>query len=124
MICSATCGSKVHIVCSPASCRSLRYSFERLELPGFRALVVLPHTPIELAGDAADRLLVADVGGAQPAAGQSAQMFAGLDQQRRLPHPLHLDGGRDAGRRATVDDDVGHFRVCDARDEQQAKPSR
>ena len=80
-----------------------------LELPGFLTLVVLPHTPVELAGDAANGLLVADVGGTQPAAGQSAQVCARLDQQRRLAHALHLDGRRDASRRAAVDDDIGHF---------------
>ena len=40
---------------------------------------------VELAGDAADGLLVADVGGAQPAGGQSAEVPARLDQHDALP---------------------------------------
>ena len=96
-----------HRLLAGRSCRPLRYSVASLELPGFLALVVLPHTPIELAGDAANGRLVADIRGAQPAAGQSAQVFARLDQQRRLPHAVHLHGRRHTGRCAAVDDDVG-----------------
>ncbi len=51
-----------------------------LELPGFRALVVLPHAPVELACDATNGLLVADVGGTQSSAGQSAEVSSRLNQ--------------------------------------------
>ena len=61
---------------------------------------------IELARQPADGLLVADVGGAQPAGGQSAEMPARLDEHDALAHPRGLHGGDDAAGRAAVDDDV------------------
>ena len=96
----------------------------RLELPGLWPLVMLPHAPIELACQAPDRLLVANVGGPESAAGQSAQMFAGLDQDGDLTHPLHLDRCRDTGGSSSVDDDVGRGGECGYRPEQVSRSKR
>ena len=78
----------------------------RLIFPGFGLLVMLLDAAIEFAGDAADHLLVADVGPAQAAGGESAEMRAGVDDDGRLAHTNYLDGGGDSGGRRAVDDDV------------------
>ena len=85
---------------------------------------MLEHAPVKLAGDAADRLLVADVGGPQPAAGQAAQMSARLDEQNALSHPRRLNRRRDAAGRAAVDDDVVRFVSAGRQREQQQSKRR
>ena len=61
---------------------------------------------VELAGDAADGRLVADVGRPQAAGGQAAEALARLDQHHRLAHPRRLHRRRHAGGRAAVDHHV------------------
>ena len=78
--------------------------------PGGVVLVVLPDAVIEVARQAADRLLVADVGGTQPAGREPAEMLRRLDQDDGLAHPLRLNRRDDAARRAAVHDDIERFR--------------
>ena len=109
--CDATCGSNVHIVSSFGLNRALRalYALAFFVHPGGVVLIVLPDAAIEVASQAADDGLVADVGGAEPAGREAAQMIRRLDQHDALAHALGLDRRDDAGRRAAVDDDVDRF---------------
>ena len=82
------------------------YAVARFVDPGGVVLIVLPDAVIEVARQAADGLLVADVGRAQAAGRQAAQMIRRLDEHDALAHPLGLNRRDDAGRRAAVNDDV------------------
>src|SRR5437870_4043576 len=66
--------------------------------------IVLLDALIEFARDAADGLLVADIGGAQPAGGEAAEVLAWLDEDDRLAHACRLNGRADAAGGAAVDD--------------------
>ena len=77
-----------------------------LVFPVFLVLVVAADAAVEIARDAADGLLVADVGGAQSAGGHAAQVLARLDQHDGLAHAGRLDRRRNAARGAAVDDQV------------------
>ena len=108
---SATCGSKIHMVrCSPSIAAVpwplLPYSSRLLPCPGVRRLVVLPDAVIKLARQPADHRLVAGVGPAQSAAGQTAQVLVRADHDHRLAHLLGLHGRGHAGGCSAVDDDV------------------
>ena len=61
---------------------------------------------IELARDAPNCPLVADVGLAEPAGGQSANARGRLDDHDGPAHAFYLDGGGDPRGGAAVDDDV------------------
>ncbi len=65
---------------------------------------------IELAGDAADRLLVADVRAPKAAGGQAADVPARLDQHDALAHAGGLHGRGRAGGSRAVNDHVGPLR--------------
>ena len=88
------------VVSSPLEIRVL------LIFPVFLVLVVAADAAVEIAGDAADGSLVADVGGAQSAGGHAAQVLARLDQHDGLAHAGSLDCRRNAARGAAVDDQV------------------
>ena len=62
-----------------------RYSSRRLPFPGGRVVVVLADALVELAGDAADGRLVADVGLPESAGGQPAQPALGSISTTVLP---------------------------------------
>ena len=74
--------------------------------PGGIVLIVLPDAVIEVARQAADGLLVADIGRPQAARREPAQVIRRLDEHDALAHPLGLNRRDDAGRRAAVNDDV------------------
>src|SRR5262249_43257423 len=90
-----------------------------LVLPVSIVLVVLAEALVELAGETADGLLVADIGGAEPAGSQAAQVLAWFDQDHALAHAGRLHGCADAAGCAAVDDDVEFplGRVCGKWDE-------
>jgi hypothetical protein len=73
-------------------------------------LVVAPDAAIEIVRQAADRLFVADVGGAEAAGGEPAEMFRRFDKRNILAHPRGLNRRDDAGRRAAVNDEVERLR--------------
>ncbi len=75
--------------------------------PGILLLVMEIDPVIKLAGNPTKDLAVADVGIAQPAAGQSAKMAVLGNQNHGLPHPGGLHRGSDANGRITVNDDIG-----------------
>ncbi len=77
-----------------------------LVFPARLVLIVSADAAVEVAGDAADGSLVADVGGAEAAGGHAAQVLARLDQHDGLAHAGGLDRRRDAARRAAVDDQI------------------
>ena len=79
----------------------------RLEFPGLRFVVMGFDFGIELARDAADDLLVADVGPAEAAGGEAAEVGAGVDDEDALAHARDLHGGGDSGGSRAIDDDVG-----------------
>ena len=73
----------------------------------FRVLgVIFGDARIEFAGQSADRLLVADIGGAETAGGQAAEELRRLDQHGRPAFAGRLDGRGDAAGGSAVDDDI------------------
>ena len=104
---SATCGSKPHMVSlSTRVFARLRYWSQGLPGPGIGLRVVAVNPPVELAGHAADGFLVADVGAAQAAGGQPAEVSARLDEHDAAAHARRLHGRGDAARGAAVDDHI------------------
>ncbi len=92
----------------------------RLIFPSFGPSVVLSDAAIELARDAADHRLVADVGRAEAAGREPADVPARLDEHDRLAHAPRLHRRGDAPGRAAVDDDVE--RIGLSRWRRRAKP--
>ena len=76
----------------PWPLKSARFSYFQFGI----VLIVLADALVELAGDAADGRLVADVGGAQAAGGQAAEVLARLDQHDALAHAGRLNRRGDA----------------------------
>ena len=66
----------------------------------------LSHPAVETEGEALDDFHLADVCHTQPACGESADAWAGLDEQDAVSLPTSLDGSRDAGRCGAIDADV------------------
>src|SRR5207249_11244578 len=62
---------------------------------------------VEFARDAADGGLVADIGGAEPAGTEAAQVASGFDQAGGPAHARGLNCGRDAGRRTAINAEIG-----------------
>ena len=79
----------------------------RLPAPGVAARIVQRHAVIEFARDAADGGLVADVGRAEPAGSQPAQVFAELGDDRGFAHARRLHRRRHSARRGPVNAQVG-----------------
>ena len=77
-----------------------------LVAPGGRGRVVLFHPTVEFAGESADRLFPADVGGAEPATGQAADVPAWFDQNDALARPGRSNRGGHAGGGPAVNHDV------------------
>jgi hypothetical protein len=77
-----------------------------LPSPGLGPLVVPPDTVVELAGQAADNVLVAGVSHAEAAARQPAQVPVGRDDDHRPPHPRGLHRRGDPAARSAIDHDV------------------
>jgi len=76
------------------------------EGPGFFLVVMLAETFVELAGETADGGLVADVGGAQPAAGEPAEVAAEAQQRHGAAHARRLHRRGDAAGGGAVHADV------------------
>ena len=77
--------------------------------PGGGLVVVFFETLVEVSGESADGVFVAGIGPAESAAGESAEVFVGGDNDGGLAHFFGLDGGDDSGGGAAVDDDIGLF---------------
>jgi len=75
-------------------------------LPGRRVGIVALHPLVELPREAADRLLLPDIGRPQSPAREAAEVPPRLDQYHGLSHARRRHGGRDAARRAAVHDDI------------------
>jgi len=68
---------------------------------------VLGDAFVELTGEAADGALVADVGLAEAAATETAEVGVGADENDRVAEPVGLHGGDDGAGGAAVDADLG-----------------
>jgi hypothetical protein len=73
-----------------------------LVFPGRRVGVVLANSLIALAAAATDGPLVADVGRAEAAGGESAEVLGRLDDDSRFAHPPGLHAGHHPAARAAV----------------------
>jgi hypothetical protein len=67
---------------------------------------VLLDSLIEFATNAADGCLVADIGGAEAAAGQAAEVFSRFDDDRGFAHAAGLDRGCHAAAGTAVNYEV------------------
>ena len=74
--------------------------------PGLGPVVVARYAPVELARESPDRVLVPDVGGPQPAAGEPPEPAVGVNEQDAAPHALDLTGGDHSGARPPVNHHV------------------
>jgi hypothetical protein len=74
---------------------------------------------IKLARQTANGLFVADVGSAESAGSEAAEVPAGLNQHHALTHLRRLDRGGHATRSATVNHHVVDRRVADGSHKQK-----
>ena len=103
---SATWGSKSHISASLLRRAGLWKLLARLEFPGLRPLVIAADALVEAAGQPADRPLIPNVGGTEPARSQPADVPARLDEHDAVMHAGDLNRRRHAGRRPAIDHDI------------------
>ena len=80
--------------------------FPFLPAPCLGFVIVLPDAMVELPREAANHRLVAGVGPAKPAGGESAQMLLRADHHDGFVHPLGLNRGGDRARGTAVDQNV------------------
>ena len=77
-----------------------------LPLPGFLLLIFEVDAVVKIAGESSDDRLVAGVGEAEAAAGESAEMFVRTDDHDGLSHLLRLHRGDHGGTAASIDDEI------------------
>jgi hypothetical protein len=68
-----------------------------------------PNAMVEIASQAANRSLVANIRSPKPAGRQAAEVIRRLDKNNTLSHAMCLNRGNNPGRCATIDYDVSGF---------------